>query len=332
MSPAMPAGKVAILGAGAWGTALALGAARAGNEAMMWGRDAALVASIAASRSNPRYLPGIALDPPVLAITDPAEALAGADIVLVATPAQSVGTIAGMIAGIVRPGTAVVGCAKGIDRATGRLPAEMLADALPGCPVGALSGPSFAADVANGLPTAVTVATRHIELSTWLARRLSGPGFRCYASDDLTGVELGGALKNVLALAVGAARGLRLGASAEAALVARGFAELMRLARALGARPETLMGLSGLGDLVLTCSGPQSRNFSYGMALGEGAPLEGLRLAEGVPTAAIALELARRHGVDSPIIAAVCDVLDRRITAQEAVGLLLDRPLKKEGL
>jgi glycerol-3-phosphate dehydrogenase (NAD(P)+) len=224
----------------------------------------------------------------------------------------------------------IVSTAKGIDAGTGRLPGQLLAEALPGLDVAALSGPSFAIDVARGLPTAVTIAAGRIETAAELSRQLSAGTFRCYASDDLAGVELGGALKNVLALAVGAARGMKLGASAEAALIARGFAEMSRLAIALGARPQTLTGLSGLGDLVLTCSQAQSRNLSYGVALGAGENLEGRPLAEGVFTARIAAEIAASNGVAAPIIATVADVLDRSLTPREAVIRLLERPLKSE--
>ncbi|MCB1464704.1 MAG: NAD(P)-dependent glycerol-3-phosphate dehydrogenase [Nitratireductor sp.] len=323
-------GKVAVLGGGAWATALADVAVRAGNEVQLWARDGTTVDEINSVHRNERYLPGVDLEKGIAATGDFAQALDGADIVLMAVPAQTFVEITERMAPILKAGTAVVGCAKGIERASGKLPGEIIADALPGCPVASLSGPSFALDVSRGLPTAVTIASRHMEWSTWLARRLSARTFRCYASDDLKGVELGGALKNVLALGVGAARGLKLGASAEAALVARGFAELSRLALALGARPETLTGLSGLGDLVLTCSGPQSRNFAYGIALGEGRPLEGLKLAEGVFTASVALRLARQHTIEAPIIEAVTHVIDRDITAGEAVARLLERPLKSE--
>ena len=329
------AGRTAVIGGGAWGTALAGVAARAGNEVVLWAREAATVAEINAAGTNGRYLPGIVFSGLFSATGELGEAVAGADIVLIAIPAQAIAGLAGELSRLVEPGTVVVGCAKGIDRQSGQLPGEILGRALPGCPVGALSGPSFAADVAKGLPTAVTVASRHMEMSSWLSRRLSNPTFRCYASDDLKGVELGGALKNVLAIAVGAVRGLALGASAEAALVARGFAELSRLARALGGRAETLVGLSGLGDLVLTCSGPQSRNFAYGIALGRGEMaggevVEGLPLAEGVFTAAVAARLAADKGVEAPVTDAVADVIDRRITAGEAVSRLLERPLKTE--
>lgn len=326
----MSRGKVAVIGAGAWGTALALVALRAGNRASLWGRDEAVIAAINDNRANPRYLPGITLDEGLAATADIFEALAEADIVLLSTPAQSTREITEALAELVRPGTNIVCCAKGIDRESGLLPAEIAGASLPGCPVAALSGPSFAADVARGLPTAVTVAAAELSNAEALAARLSSPRFRCYANGDLKGVELGGALKNVMALAVGAARGLGLGASAEAALFARGFAELVRLATALGADPRTLTGLSGLGDLVLTCSGPQSRNFAYGIALAGNVAREGLPLAEGVFTATVAAKIAREHGIDVPVIDAVHAVLEGRITASQAVSMLMERPLKPE--
>jgi len=250
--------------------------------------------------------------------------------VLIATPAQTIGEITSALAELVRPGTVVVSCAKGIDRRTGELPCEIAGENLPGCPVAALSGPSFASDVARGLPTAVTIGAVQTGLAEQLAAQLSSASFRCYASDDLKGVELGGALKNVMALAVGVVRGLQLGASAEAALFARGFAELVRLATVLGARPQTLTGLSGLGDLVLTCSSPQSRNFAYGMAMAHGALPKGLPLAEGIFTASIAAEIAREHMIETPVIDAVTSILDGRITGAQAVSMLMERPLKPE--
>lgn len=323
-------GKIAVLGGGSWGTALALAAARAGNSVSLWARDFAIVEEINLLRRNSRYLPQIELDAPFAATDDIFLALRDADILLLAVPAQTIGEFGEALADLVRPGTVLVCCAKGIDRQSGRLPAEMLGDAVPGSPVAALSGPSFAADVARRLPTAVTIASHDIQLSERLAARLSGANFRCYASDDLIGVELGGALKNVIALAVGAARAMELGASAEAALIARGFAEMVRLARALGARPQTLAGLSGLGDLVLTCSGPQSRNFAYGAALARGAISPDMPLAEGAFTAGVAAALAEEHGVDAPVTEALADVLDGAVTAREAVARLMDRPLKVE--
>jgi glycerol-3-phosphate dehydrogenase (NAD(P)+) len=322
--------RIAIIGGGAWGTALAITAARAGNSCSLWMRDENVVAEMNEEKSNARYLPGVVLNEGVTATGDIIEALDEAALVIVATPAQTTAEIADALSEVIRPGTVVLCAAKGIDRRTGLLPAETFGDALPGCPITAISGPSFAADVARGLPTAVTVAAHDLSLAESLSSLLSSSKFRCYASDDVIGVELGGALKNVMALAVGAARGLKLGASAEAALVARGFAELSRLSVARGANPKTLIGLSGLGDLVLTCSGPQSRNFAYGMAVARGEPLRRLPLAEGVHTAEIAASIARDVGVETPVIDAVRDFLARRITAREAVRRLMERPLRPE--
>lgn len=322
--------KIAVLGGGAWGTALALVALRGGNQVSLWARDEAAIASITAGNGNPRYLPGVELDPGIEATTDAMAALDQAQTLLLAVPAQSMAEICAALAEIVRPQTLIVCCAKGIDRESGLLPAEIAGEALPGCPVAALSGPGFAVDVARRLPTAVTVAANRLGEARQLAALLSSSSFRCYASSDLKGVELGGALKNVMAIAVGVVRGLGLGASAEAALFTRGFAELSRLAIALGARTGTLNGLSGLGDLVLTCSGPQSRNFAHGMKLASGPVAPGEPLAEGAFTAQIADRLARENNVAAPVIAAVADVLAGRLAARDAVGRLMQRPLKIE--
>ncbi|GAB1580152.1 NAD(P)H-dependent glycerol-3-phosphate dehydrogenase [Phyllobacterium phragmitis] len=322
--------KVAVLGGGAWGTALATIAARGGHDVALYARDEATVEDINRNRRNERYLPGIELADGIRASTDAAEVLADAALVLAVFPAQAMRDGLGGIASHVPPDAAIVLCAKGIERSTGRLISEVVSEILPGHTVSAMSGPSFATDVARGLPTAVTIASSESETADRLALLLSGPAFRCYSTDDLIGVEIGGALKNVLALAAGAATGRGLGASAQAALVTRGFAELRRIAQALGARPETVMGLSGLGDLMLTCSSPQSRNYSYGMALGAGRPLEGLPLAEGVATAPIAAEICAKRGIDAPIISAVTALLAHRLTVDEAVTALLNRPLKTE--
>jgi glycerol-3-phosphate dehydrogenase (NAD(P)+) len=220
-------------------------------------------------------------------------------------------------------------CAKGIERETGALLSSIVAEILPGNPVAVLSGPSFATDVARGLPTAVVVAGRE-DLAVDLAQRFSALNLRCYSSDDVTGVEIGGALKNVFAIAAGAVTGAELGASAQAAMVTRGFAELRRIGAAFGARPETLMGLSGLGDLLLTCSSVQSRNFAYGLALGRGEALTGRPLAEGVPTAAIAARITAEQAIDAPIIAAVAAILDGTVSINDAVAALMSRPLKTE--
>jgi len=322
-------GKVCIVGSGAWGSALACIAARAGHETVIWGRNEATVAEINTAHTNGKYLGDLLLDNAVTATTDLKQAATDSAIVLLSIPTQTLSSRIHDIAG--HSGDAIlVTCCKGIDRNTGKLPAELISDAFPARSVGALSGPSFATDVVSGLPTAVTVAGASEGIADILAGQLSTDTFRCYTSTDLKGVELGGALKNVLALAVGAARGMGLGASAEAALMARGFGELRRLAGALGAETETLVGLSGLGDLVLTCSSPQSRNFSYGMAMGRGDSLEGLKLAEGAHTAAIALEIAARKEIDVPIIRAIVDVVENRTTARQAVHALLTRPLRRE--
>jgi glycerol-3-phosphate dehydrogenase (NAD(P)+) len=325
-----PRSPIAVLGGGAWGTALAQALAAAGTPVRLWARDAAAVAEIGQRHANARYLPGVALDPAIAATGDLSVALAGASCVLAVTPAQTLAALCVALGPSLRPGIPLVLCAKGIDAGSGKLLSAIVRDALPETPVAALSGPSFAMDVAKGLPTAVTVAAADMALATSLAALLSTPTLRCYSSDDLAGVEAGGALKNVMAIAAGTVSGAGLGASAQAATVTRGFVELRRIAASFGARPETLMGLSGLGDLILTCNSPQSRNFSYGLALGRGEALEGRPLAEGVATAGIALRIASERGIEAPITECVTMILDRRITVREAVLTLLARPLKSE--
>lgn len=322
--------KVAVLGGGAWGTALALTALRGGNETSFWMRDAETVRAINERRENPSYLPGIRLDEGLSATQDIDAALAGAGCVLAVAPAQSLRDLFARMHGRIEPGVPVVICAKGIERNTGRRLSEVLAETLPGHPAAVLSGPSFATDVARGLPTAVTVAADTADLAASLARLLSAPQFRCYSTDDLVGVEIGGALKNVLAIAAGAVIGAGLGASAQAAIVTRGFVELRRLGASYGARPETLMGLSGLGDLMLTCGSAQSRNFAWGLALGRGDNREGLKLAEGVATAGIAARIAAERGIDAPITDAVDRMIAGTLAIDRAISELLSRPLKAE--
>ncbi|TSE13789.1 NAD(P)H-dependent glycerol-3-phosphate dehydrogenase [Mesorhizobium intechi] len=321
--------QVAVLGGGAWGTALALAMLRAGHQVRLFARDPETVAAIGQGQ-NPRYLPGIAFAPGIEATTDIATALSGADCVLAVTPAQSLRATLAAARDHMPGGIPLVLCAKGIERDTGALLSAIVEEILPRNPVAALSGPSFATDVARGLPTAVVVAARDEALAADLAVRFSAENLRCYSSDDLIGVEIGGALKNVFAIAAGAITGAGLGASAQAAMVTRGFVELRRIGAAFGARPETLMGLSGLGDLLLTCSSAQSRNFAYGLALGQGKTLAGLALAEGVPTAAIAARIAAERGIEAPIITAVAAILDGAITIRQAVTALMTRPLKTE--
>jgi glycerol-3-phosphate dehydrogenase (NAD(P)+) len=326
----MSQARIAVLGGGAWGTALALAMLDAGHEPVLWARDPHTVDAVNRQHENPRFLPGVRLDERLKATTDLEAALAGAKCVLLVTPAQALRAACREAAKHMPAATPVVICAKGIEAASGHLLSEIVGELLPHNPVAALSGPGFAADVSRGLPTAVTVAAREEELAVDLAALLSGPNLRCYSSTDLTGVEIGGALKNVMAIAAGTASGAELGASAQAALVTRGFVELRRIGAAFGARPETLMGLSGLGDLILSCGSARSRNFAYGLALGRGESVEGLPLAEGVATAAIAADLARKRGIDAPIVEAVAAILAHRITVPEAIAALLARPLKSE--
>jgi glycerol-3-phosphate dehydrogenase (NAD(P)+) len=331
----MSVDRIAILGAGAWGIALANAAARAGREVMLSARDVTAMA-IARDRESPR-LPGVKLAADIT-IVDAAQAAARADAVLLAIPAQQLRTALLPLAQSLYMGRArplLVACAKGIERATGLFMTEVIKDVLPGAETAILSGPSFAADVARGLPTAVTLAASDNQTAVAIARALGSATFRPYHSTDVRGVEIGGAAKNVLAIAAGIVKGRGLGASAAAALTTRGFAELTRFGRACGALPETLTGLSGLGDLILTCSSLQSRNFSLGVAIGEGrAPQQAVqtgKLAEGAFTASILVEMAARKGIDMPISEAVAAVLDEKLSVDEAVEKLLTRPFKAEG-
>ena len=297
---------------------------------MLWGRDAQTVDAINDTNRNPRYLGDIALPEDLAATGDPEAALAGAAAVVLAVPAQTLGDFLGRTLASAEPDAVFVSTAKGIDRASGRTMSEIIDEVAGQDRSAVLSGPSFAADVAAGLPTAVTVAAHDLEAAKALSEMLSSRTLRCYASDDLMGVELGGALKNVLAIAAGIVHGAELGASAVAALTTRGFAELQRVAAALGGKPETLAGLSGLGDLILSCGSEKSRNFAYGAALARGEDLAGRPLAEGVFTASVAAKLAHEHGLDAPIISAVDAILDGRITVPEAMDGLMSRPLKTE--
>jgi glycerol-3-phosphate dehydrogenase (NAD(P)+) len=302
---------------------------------LLWAREGDVVAEIAARHSNATFLPGVALDPGLQATSDLA-ALAACDIVLMVAPAQHVRAMGAALAPHLAPGKPVVICAKGLEQATGKLLADVLAESLPRATPAVLSGPSFAADVARGLPTALTLACADDALGARLAATLGSRPFRIYRSTDVVGVQLGGAVKNVLAIAAGIVEGRQLGASAHAALVARGFAEMRRLGETLGARPETLMGLSGLGDLLLTCGSPQSRNMSLGRALGQGqalaAILAGRRsVAEGVYTAAAVVKVAAERAIDMPIAQAVHAIVEGRQTIDAAIEALLSRPLRAEG-
>ena len=317
---------IGVVGAGAFGTALAVAEAAAGRAVRLWGRDADRMAAIDGARENPA-LPGLPL-PPALAATGALAALAEAEAILLAVPAQQTEAFLAE-RGAVLPAAPLVLCAKGIDARTLRRQTEIAAALLPGRPLAALTGPGFAAEIARGLPTALTLACADPALGRALQAGLATPRLRLYLTDDVTGAELGGALKNVIAIACGMVEGARLGASARAALMTRGFAEMTRLAVAIGARPETLAGLSGLGDLSLTCNSAQSRNFLAGRALGAGETRPG-GTVEGVATARAACTLGTAHGVELPIAAAVADVLDGTATLAGAMEGLLARPLTTE--
>jgi glycerol-3-phosphate dehydrogenase (NAD(P)+) len=327
-----PISTIGIACAGAWGLALANAAARAGRRVILWGRNAQAMNSLSQSRHS-AHLPGVVLARDIVVSAD-IEALAPCDAVLIVAPAQVTRLVADQLARNLPRQTPLVACAKGIELGSDLFMTEVLAQAAPGRPVAILSGPSFAADVAAGLPTAVTLACADEERARALALALNSAGFRLYHSTDVRGVEIGGAAKNVLAIACGIATGLGLGPSAGAALIARGFAELSRFGAAFGAQPQTLMGLSGLGDLVLTCTSPQSRNFAFGLALGRGQSADEAgtgKLAEGATTARALLEMARARRVEMPIAASVEAVIRGEQDVRAAVGALLARPAKAEG-
>jgi glycerol-3-phosphate dehydrogenase (NAD(P)+) len=324
--------RIGVLGAGAWGTALSAVATRAGRSVVLWARDPAIAAEIAAKRVNPR-LYGVQLDERVT-VTDDIALAARTDALLLAVPAQVLRSVATGIAPVLAPGTPVVACAKGIESGSRKFMTEVIGECAPAGAPAILSGPSFAEDVARGLPTAVTLAAGEEKIAAALAAAIGSASFRPYHSTDMRGAEIGGAAKNVLAIAAGIVTGRALGASATAALVTRGFAELFRFGKTFGARPETLFGLSGLGDLILTCSSPQSRNFSFGVTLGQGRSVDDARKAfsvvEGFATAPVLCELAKERSVDMPIADAVASVLAERINVDAAIDSLLARPLRAE--
>ena len=325
--------RIAVIGAGAWGTALANVIARAGRPVLLAARDQAAAEAIAARRESAR-LPGVTLDERV-GVAPANEAVGRYDAILLAVPAQRLRAAATIIAPTIAKGTPIIACAKGIEHGTHKFMTEVIAESAPGALSAILSGPSFAADVARGLPTAVTLGAGDEAVASTLARQLGSAAFRLYHSTDMRGIEIGGAAKNVLAIAAGIVAGRGLGASAAAAVTTRGFAELVRFGRAFGARVETLTGLSGLGDLILTCSSAQSRNYSLRIALGQGrAPAEacaGGKLAEGVFTAPVLVELADAKGVELPIAHAVANILAGRVSVGAAIENLLTRPFRAEG-
>ncbi|MHC2330722.1 NAD(P)H-dependent glycerol-3-phosphate dehydrogenase [Bradyrhizobium sp. USDA 4454] len=325
----MPAhSSVSVIGAGAWGTALAEVAARAGRKVTLYARNAEHAAQIEATRVNPK-LAGVQFHPGIVVTPDIAAA-ARADIILAVTPAQHLRAAVGHLAPHLKADTPVIACAKGIEHGTHKFMTEVIAEAAPHATPAILSGPSFADDVARGLPTAVTLAANDEALARALVQALGSATFRPYHTTDVRGVEIGGAAKNVLAIAAGIVVGKNLGASALAALTTRGFSELARLGRACGARTETLAGLSGLGDLLLSCSTAQSRNFALGLALGRGEAAPVGKLAEGVFTAPVLCEIAATQQVDMPVSNAVAAILSGRLTIDAAIEGLLTRPFKAE--
>lgn len=328
----MSNGPFGVIGGGAWGTALAQTLASDGSEVRLWAREAEVIESINGRHENERFLPGIALSPRIRATADlPWVGEAGP--ILVVTPAQH---MRAMLDRLPRHARSLILCSKGIENASLKLLSEVASDMHPGSPLAVLSGPTFAHEVARGLPTAVTLAAEDEESGAAIARLLSRPSFRPYLSTDIIGAEVGGAVKNVLAIACGVVEGRGLGLNARAALIARGFAEMTRFGLAKGARPETLTGLAGLGDLVLTCSSENSRNFSLGKGIGAGASAADLlsdrvTVAEGAATAPVLAEAAAKLGIDMPIVEAVCALLKGEDKVDEVIGRLLARPLRAEG-
>ena len=323
-----------VIGAGAWGTALAQSAAAAGLKVILQAREAEVVESIRARRVNEAFLPDVELDASIEVTADLAD-LADCDLILAVPPAQHMRATLTAFAPFARKGLPIVLCSKGIERGSLKLMVDVLEETIPHATTAVLSGPSFAGEVARGLPSAVTLACADIEMAEKLAGALSGPVFRPYYTDDIIGAETGGALKNVLAIACGIVEGREMGRSAHAAVITRGFAEIVRVTEALGGKPNTVTGLCGLGDLVLTCSSPQSRNMSLGLALGQGQSVEqalaGKRsVAEGYESAPAVRDLSRKLGVDTPIIEAVAAVLAGETTVDAAIENLLTRPLKPE--
>jgi glycerol-3-phosphate dehydrogenase (NAD(P)+) len=327
--------RLAIIGGGAWGTALAVTAARADAQPVLWARDPGIVTAINERRENPIYLPGLRLDPAIEATTDLAAAAGGAEGVLLAVPAQFLRSALGAMLPNLRRGTPLLLCAKGIETESLKTMSELAAEITRETPLAVLSGPSFAAEVARGLPTAVAIASNAAALAESFAAALGTARFRPYVSSDPIGVEIGGAVKNVLAIACGIVEGMGLGDNARAALITRGLAELVRLGLAKGGNAETFRGLSGLGDLVLTCSAAQSRNHALGVALGRGARLDEAVAArrgvvEGIATAVAVRGLATHLAVEMPVCAAVDAVLHRGMAIGDMVERLLSRPFRAE--
>ncbi|MDF1626467.1 MAG: NAD(P)-dependent glycerol-3-phosphate dehydrogenase [Parvibaculaceae bacterium] len=326
--------KIAVVGGGAWGTALASVAARAGRDVLIWARETDVVDAINTTHENTPFLPGIPLDRKIRA-TDDLNDLAGTEACLLVPPAQHLRTVASDLAPVLQGGTLVAICAKGIEQNSGKLMSEVLNESLPDALPAILSGPSFASDVAKGLPTAVTLACAEKKTAENFANAIGSPSFRPYWTADVKGAQIGGAIKNVLAIACGIVDGKGLGESARAALTARGFVEMTRFGLSLGAARETLTGLSGLGDLILTCTSSQSRNMSLGYALGQGQSLKDIMegrtsVAEGVHTASAVADLARKRRLDLPIMEAINTIVTGTKPLDDVIAELLARPFTAE--
>ncbi len=326
--------RIGIVGGGAWGTALGHALAVRGRNIKLWAHEPETVAAINDTHTNPQFLPNVPL-PTTLQAVAHLNDLSDRDLILLVPPAQHLGRILADLAPLIAAQTPLVVCAKGIERGTNRLLHEVVAEIAPNHPAAFLSGPSFAIEVAKGLPAALTVASRDEALGKRIAETIGSNQLRLYWTDDVVGVEIGGATKNVLAIAAGIVDGRQLGANAHAALVTRGFAELRRFAEAHGARAETLAGLSGLGDLLLTCGSAQSRNMSLGRALGQGQSIDAVlgerkSVTEGVFTAAALVAMADAKSVDVPIARAVHAIVEDRLTVDAAIDALMQRPLKAE--
>jgi len=325
--------SISVIGSGAWGTALALAAARAGRKVTLWSRDAAQAEEMQVKRENYRRLPGVKLPDTIRITSSLKEATDAGRAILLVVPAQALRDMTLALSLVMKRGIPLIVCAKGIDRQSGEFMSEIVTDAIRGVMPAILSGPSFAQDVAQGLPTAVVLAAPLGEIAEALAKALSSSSFRVYHSSDVRGVEIGGAAKNVLAIAAGIVEGRGLGESARAALISRGFAELRRFAESYNAKPETLMGLAGLGDLVLTAGSLKSRNFAFGHDLGRGLSVfqsGGGRLAEGVYTARVLNDMARARGIEMPVTEAVSAILEGGLTVEGAIDRLMNRPVKGE--
>jgi len=326
--------KISVVGGGAWGTALAAMATRVERDVLLWAREGDVVTSINETHENRDFLPNIELPKALKASRDLAAAAAG-DIILMVVPAQFVRAMATDLKEYVRESTPIILCAKGIEQTSGKLMNEVVTEVLPKSPLAVLSGPTFAGEVARGLPAAVTIASKYQQIAQNVANTLGQTTFRPYLSRDVVGAEVGGAVKNVLAVACGIVAGLDLGENARAALITRGMAEMIRFGEALGAKKETMMGLCGLGDLILTCSSPQSRNMSLGMALGQGRSVAEIMagrksVAEGYHTAGVLAEIAAREAIDMPIARAVNDILHQGADVRQVAQDLMNRPYVSE--